>query len=173
MRELEIRRLGAADTTWLGDFFEEHWGGAVMVYGARRQQFDCAKLPGFAAWQDGRVVGVLTFAEGEDDLQIVSLDSLQERSGVGSALMAAAQEAARQGGKRRIWLLTTNDNLHALRFYQKRGYELAAVHRHAVAIARSIKPSIPAVGNDGIPLRDELELEKLLVETGSMTEGLT
>jgi hypothetical protein len=61
-----------------------------------------------------------------------------------------------------VWLITSNDNLNALRFYQRRGYRLAAVHRDAIVLARQIKPEIPLVGDFGIPLTDEIELEKLL-----------
>lgn len=162
MQPMEIRALGEADHSWLKVFFEEHWGGATMVYGAKNQLFVCDELPGFVAWQNGEVVGLLTYCEAEAERQIVSLDSLQEGIGVGTALMRAAEEDSQRKGQQRIWLLTTNDNLNALRFYQKRGYVLVAVHRQAVEAARQLKPSIPQIGNDGISLRDELELEKVL-----------
>jgi Acetyltransferase (GNAT) family len=68
----------------------------------------------------------------------------------------------REAGCRRVWLITTNDNLRALRFYQRRGFRLVAVHPDALARSRELKPSIPEIGLDGIPLRDELELELLL-----------
>ena len=79
--------------------------------------------------------------------------------GVGTALLDAVRDAAVQAGCRRIWLITTNDNLRALGFYQKRGYRLVAVHRDALQRSRELKPSIPLVSPDGIPLRDEIELE--------------
>jgi RimJ/RimL family protein N-acetyltransferase len=69
------------------------------------------------------------------------------------------KEVARQHGCQRVWLITTNDNLNALRFYQKRGFELVAVHRRAIDEARKIKPEIPLIGEYGIPIRDEIELE--------------
>jgi DNA-3-methyladenine glycosylase I len=69
------------------------------------------------------------------------------------------KKVARQSGCRRLWLVTTNDNLNALRFYQKRGFALVAVHRNALEISRKLKPEIPLIGADGIPLRDEIELE--------------
>ena len=60
----------------------------------------------------------------------------------------------------RLWLITTNDNTDALRFYLRRGFVLVAVHRDAVTYARqSIKPELPLVGYHQIPLRDEIELE--------------
>ena len=76
--------------------------------------------------------------------------------------MAAATEEARRQGCRRLWLITTNDNTHALRFYQRRGLQLAALHRNAIEESRRLKPEIPQHGADGIPLRDELELELVL-----------
>jgi hypothetical protein len=59
-----------------------------------------------------------------------------------------------------VWLVTTNDNLVALRFYQRRGFRLSALRPGAVDEARRrLKPAIPDAGAFGIPLRDELELE--------------
>jgi len=74
-------------------------------------------------------------------------------------LVAAVKRAAQETGCRRLWLITTNDNLDALRLYQRRGFTLAAVHPNAAAEARRLKPEIPLIGEYGIPIRDELELE--------------
>jgi len=84
-----------------------------------------------------------------------------EGQGAGTALLTAVEAAAAAAGCRRLWLITTNDNLDALRFYQRRGYRLAALYPGAVDEARRVKPTIPLVGNHGIPLHDELELEKV------------
>jgi ribosomal protein S18 acetylase RimI-like enzyme len=100
----------------------------------------------------------VTYSVEGDSCELVTLDSLAEGAGVGSALLEASVEAARAGGCRRLWLITTNDNLPALRFYQKWGFRLVAVHRDALAESRRLKPSIPLVGREGISLRDELEL---------------
>jgi ribosomal protein S18 acetylase RimI-like enzyme len=90
---------------------------------------------------------------------LVTLDAFTEGQGIGSALLDAVTDEARRQGCRRLWLITTNDNLHALRFYQRRELRLVSVHRDAVDDARQLKPSIPLVGEYGIPLHDELELE--------------
>ena len=95
-------------------------------------------------------------------MEILSLDSFREDRGVGSALLNAAVEEARSRSLRRIMLITTNDNTRAIRFYQKRGFDMAALYRGAVEKARAIKPSIPLLGIDGIPLRHEIEFEMLL-----------
>jgi DNA-3-methyladenine glycosylase I len=90
---------------------------------------------------------------------LVTLDALQEGRGVGSALLTAVVEQAGREGCRRLWLVTTNDNLAALRFYQRRGLRIVVVRRCAVDEARRVKPSIPLTGHDGIPIHDEVELE--------------
>jgi RimJ/RimL family protein N-acetyltransferase len=99
------------------------------------------------------------------ECEIVTLDSLQTGMGIGTALLDAVEQAAQQARCRRIWLITTNDNLTALRFYQKRGFSLVAVHRGAVEQARRLKPEIPACGQYGIPIQDEIELELLLAHS--------
>jgi RimJ/RimL family protein N-acetyltransferase len=91
-----------------------------------------------------------------------SLHSVEQGSGVGSALIEAVKKAAIAARCKRMWLITTNDNTAAMRFYQKRGFVLVAVHRNALERSRKLKPEIPLVGMDGIPLRDEIELEMIL-----------
>lgn len=126
-------------------------------------------LPGFAALQDDRVVGLATYRIDGDECELTTIDSLSEGAGIGSALIDAVKDAVRQAGCKRLWLLTTNDNTPAIRFYQKRGFVLAALHRNAIEASRKLKPEIPLIGRDGIPIRDELELEMNL--QGMIHEG--
>ncbi len=119
-------------------------------------------LPAKIATCDGALVGLATFHLEADECELVTLDSTDQGVGIGSALLAAVAEEAVRRGARRLWLITSNDNLDALRFYQRRGMRLRAIHRDAIDQARLIKPSIPVVGNFGIAIRDELELELLL-----------
>jgi ribosomal protein S18 acetylase RimI-like enzyme len=116
-------------------------------------------LPGFIAEVDSEAAGLLTYHLDGAACEIVTLNSWREGAGIGSALIDAAVDAARTAGCTRVWLLTTNDNLHALRFYQRRGFRLAALYPDALTEARRVKPSIPATGYHGIPIRDEIELE--------------
>lgn len=118
-----------------------------------------AGLPGFLAAWDGESAGVVTYHLEGDACEIVTLDSLRPGQGIGTALIEAVRAVAAEAGCRRLWLITTNDNLHALGFYQKRGFRLVAIHAGAVDQARKLKPAIPRLGSDGIPIRDELELE--------------
>jgi GNAT superfamily N-acetyltransferase len=116
-------------------------------------------LPGFVAELDGATAGLLTYDIAGDSCEVVTIDAVETRRGVGSALLRAAGKAARSAGCRRLWLITTNDNVAALRFYLRNGMRLVAVHLDALERSRELKPSIPTHADDGTPLRDEWELE--------------
>ena len=142
-------------------FFEEHWGSTEMVISSGI--YDCSQLEGFAFLDEQRaIIGLITYIMREEDCEIISLDSTVEGRGIGSALVKAVEQEAFGQGCTSISLITTNDNLHALKFYQKRGYYLLEILRNAVEQARAYKPSIPFIGNDGIPIRDEIRLQKQL-----------
>lgn len=157
---LEIRPLTTADSVWVRQFIIEHWGDSIVV--AHGKIYHPHALPGFVAILKDDPVGLLTYTIEGESCEIVTLDSTKPDIGAGSLLIDAVKEAARDAGCRRLWLITANDNLHALRFYQKRGFLLVAVHRGAVDAARLLKPGIPLFGNDRIPIHDEIELEMLL-----------
>jgi ribosomal protein S18 acetylase RimI-like enzyme len=118
-----------------------------------------AELPGFAAFEDERCVGLVTYELGGDACEIVTIDALEEGQGIGTALLEAVVEAARAAGCVRLQLLTTNNNLRALAFYQKRGFRLVGLVAGAIDEERNVKPSIPLVDSAGLPIRDELHLE--------------
>ena len=126
---------------WVSRHIAEQWGSEIVV--AHGAIYRPTELPGFVAEADGEPVGLLTYHVDGGACEIVTLDSQHAGQGIGTALIEAAKDAARQAGCRRLWLVTTNDNTHALRFYQKRGFILAALHRDAVAASRAIKPEIP------------------------------
>jgi GNAT superfamily N-acetyltransferase len=155
-----LRPLTDADRERVDRLIAERWGAPlVAVHGA---VYRPAELPGFLAVGAAGVLGLVTFRIDAGACEIVSLDALQPRSGIGTALVEAVAGAARAAACRRLWLVTTNDNLDALRFYLRRGFRLVAVHPGAVDRARLLKPSIPEVGEYGIPLHDELELERAM-----------
>ena len=93
---------------------------------------------------------------------MVAVISTEEWRGIGRALMDAARDHAAAAGYHRLWLITTNDNARAFRFYQLWGMDLCAFHRHGARCSREVKPSLPEWGVDGIPLDHELEFELLL-----------
>ena len=155
-----LRRLSQNDLPRLRQFWIEHWGSEEMI--TRGKIYRPEQLEGFVVEDGEEWVGLLTFAIENGECEVTSLDSLREGQGIGSTLIDQAIEEARGRGCRRLFLITTNDNLNALGFYQKRGFELAAIYRGAVNKSRKIKPGIPLVGYNNIPLRDEIELEMSL-----------
>lgn len=160
MSSVEVRALTLTDAAWVKDFVLRHWGASTMVVHGVLYTMD--ELPGLVALSENEeVVGLLTYTIQGQSCEIVSLDSLRPLEGIGGILVQTVVQRARELGCTRLWLTTTNDNLNALRFYQKRGFVLSALHRNAVEQARTLKPQIPLLGNDDIPLRDELELEML------------
>ncbi|MFQ5832842.1 MAG: GNAT family N-acetyltransferase [Candidatus Thorarchaeota archaeon] len=160
MESLEIRSISDADKTWVRQMSIEHWSSEVMV--TRGRVYRVEDLPGCIALLDGERVGLLTYFVHEDSIEIITLNSLLEKQGIGSALLSAVQERAMEIGRTRIWLVTTNDNLEALRFYQKRGFFIRSIYSNAIKNSRRLKPEIPLVSENGIPIRDEIELERYL-----------
>jgi GNAT superfamily N-acetyltransferase len=129
---------------------------------SRGRVHDLQRLPGIVALLEGAPAGLATYRVVAPDCELTSINSVVEGCGVGSALVAEVARRATVAACKRLWLITTNDNTAALRWYQKRGFVLAALHRDGIVQARRLKPSIPLRGADGIPIRDELELELAL-----------
>jgi GNAT superfamily N-acetyltransferase len=156
-----IRPLRDTDRASVARFIEAEWGALVMV--VRGTVFHPAELPGFIAELPGQPggeqpVGLLTYAVADGALEIVTLNAVRRLAGTGTTLLGYAVTEAGRLGCREIRLTTTNDNVEGLRFYQRRGFRLAALRPGAVDEARRIKPEIPQAGEHGIPLHDELDL---------------
>jgi GNAT superfamily N-acetyltransferase len=144
----------------LRQFWNEQWGGEFIVtHGTIHHPQD---VEGFVVDDQGDWAGLIAFKIANDECEVISLDGLQEGQGIGTMLLRKVIEEARSRKCRRVFLITTNDNLYALGFYQRRDFEIVAVHRGAVNETRKIKPSIPVIGANHIPLRDEIELELIL-----------
>jgi GNAT superfamily N-acetyltransferase len=160
---IEVRPLAEEDREWAVDIEAESWGETVVA--RLGELVDPTCLPGFIAFLDGRRAGLASYAVRGDECEVVTIRSLHEGYGLGRALLDSVRNAAIEAGCRRLWLITTNNNLRALEVYQRWGLDLVALHRHAVTDARSrLKPSIPVRDAKGIPIAHELELE-LLLET--------
>jgi GNAT superfamily N-acetyltransferase len=157
---LEVRAVQPDDRPWIDSMIRREWAGDVLV--AHGEVFRPAELPGFISVLDGSPVGLVTYRLGGADCEIVSINSDVPGRGVGTALVEAVAGMAWDSGCGRLWLVTTNDNLDALRFYQRRGFRLAAIRPGAVDLSRALKPEIPSIGAYGIPIRDEVELERML-----------
>jgi ribosomal protein S18 acetylase RimI-like enzyme len=152
-----LRRLSPTDRVIVVPLLEREWGGVEVVALALGGVVDASRLPGWLALSepDEEVVGLLTYQVGGDVVDIVTINAFAG-GGIGAALVEALVGEVR-GTAARLRVTTTNDNTRALRFYQRAGFRLAALHPGAVDEARKLKP-IPALGFDGIPIRDELDL---------------
>ncbi len=158
-----IRPVAPADLPWVREELTRHWG-RPQIWSIGRM-FHADQLPGFIAEDPatGDRLGLVTYSLTEHvrphECEVVTLSSRAEDRGVGDALLHAAVQAATAAGRTRVFLTTTNDNLRALGFYQRRGWRLVALHAGIIDDARRRYPAIPAIGLNRIPLRDELELE--------------
>lgn len=157
---MQVKEITDSNRKKVVEFFKQHWGSAQMIISTGI--YECDQLDGFIYEMDERIVGLLTYEVRDEEIEIISLDSVKEGLGIGTKLMNELEQFAKEQGINKITLITTNDNLNALKFYQKRGYRLMKIIPEAVNFARAIKPTIPLNGNDGIPLVDELQLTKML-----------
>ncbi|MET7401393.1 GNAT family N-acetyltransferase [Dactylosporangium sp. NPDC005572] len=152
-----VRSGTGTDLPWINSILTASYGVTTVVTGDRIR--NAAELATLVAENATGPVGLLTYEAGPEGLEVVTIDTSIRRIGAGTALLSAARDLAARSGLRRVWLITTNDNLDALRFYQRRGMRIVRVHPGAVDRARLHKPAIPAAGSYGIALHDELELE--------------
>ncbi len=146
-----------ADRAWLADPWRAEWGGQTMATRGRLHRL--ADLDAPSAWNGAARVGAATFQFDAAGCELISLNATARGRGVGTALLATV-EAARGAGAGQVWLITTNDNLDALRFYQRRGYHPPALYPGSVDAVRRAKPTVCTINSYDIPPRDELELAK-------------
>ncbi len=158
---ITIRPVTDNDRDWVLSIARS-WGADFVV--SRGRKLFPAELDGhYALDPNGEKVGLVTFEIVDDQCEIVTLDAFDKFRGIGTALLDAVIDHLHNvGGVKRLWLITTNDNLDAIRFYHRRGFTIAAIHVNALEHSRKLKPVIPTIGQYGIPLRDEIEFEMRL-----------
>jgi hypothetical protein len=152
-----------------GEFIRQRWQG---TWGFPVVSIDRTYMPedvsGFC-WRDewGEAQGLVTWHVEGDHAEIVTLDAYQQGRHIGGRLLDGAEAELMRRGVRRVSIITTNDNLRALSFYVRRGYRIVRLDLDGVERVRALKPDVPALGNDNLPLRDMIELQKDLVEADS------
>jgi len=152
---LAVREATLADRPTIDAFLHAHNADVV----ARRGELvDAREHRALIALDGDRLAGVVTFIPGDGSCEALTVHAAESGGGAGTAMLDALAELAVVEGWRRIWLITTNDNLDALRFYQRRGFRLAELRPGAVDRSRQEKPQIPRTGDYGIPLHDEIDL---------------
>ena len=156
----KIEKITAQTREKVNQFFIDNWYSTDMSI--RGQIIDGTKLDGFLLEEENKIIGLITYTFFGDICEIVSIDSKKENIGIGTNLLNEVEKAAMINNCKKIRLITTNDNLRALQFYQKRGYCITRIYPNAMDKVRKIKPDVPLIGENGIPLNDEIELEKNL-----------
>jgi GNAT superfamily N-acetyltransferase len=155
-----VREIETKDRRIVESALKAAWGSVRVV--SRGKLWNPLELPGFLAERGGELVGLISYRDDGEAFEVVTLDSFSEGQGIGSALLEAVADVARDAGKTHLWLITTNDNFPAIRFYQRCGWDMVALHRGALAQSRLLKPEIPTQGLDGVPIDHEIEFRLAL-----------
>lgn len=150
-----FRKIEQLDRIWVDGFISNHWGSNIVV--VHNESFIPSNLNGYLAFEGEEIIGLITYIIQNAECEIVTLNSLVENQGIGKSLVSLVEKEAKENNCKRIWLITTNDNMRAIGFYQKIGYQLINVFPNAVERSRILKPEIPLIADNGIPIRDELE----------------
>ncbi|MFA9406483.1 MAG: GNAT family N-acetyltransferase [Anaerolineales bacterium] len=145
------------DHAWVENVLVDRWGSTTIISRGRTHEAD--QIPGYILWEKGQRMGLITYRIDGESCEIVTLDCHVEGKGIGKAMIDTMRNRAKVSGCDRLWIITTNDNLPAQCFYQKRGFLLTKLYPGAVGASRLLKPSIPLVGYADIPIRDEIRLE--------------
>jgi len=153
-----VKTVSKNDADWVKNLFIQYWGGDICISRGKVQKVDDF-TGGFIVETLEQNVGFITYKISGVELEITNLISLEENMG---ALVKTVIDLAKKQSIKRICLTTTNDDLNGIGFWQKRGFKLVKVYLNAMEYTRKLKPAIPLIGENGIPLTDELELEMIL-----------
>lgn len=157
---MRIRPINPSDIPAIHQTVESLWGSPFIV--VHLEQYNCDDLPGFSAFIGDSLAGFLHYEIRGNICEVLTLAALTDGRGVGTALMAAVEHFAAEKHCTHLQVATTNDNLHAIGFYKHLGFQIKEVYLSRIALARKIKPSIPMIGENGLPIQDEILLEKEL-----------
>jgi ribosomal protein S18 acetylase RimI-like enzyme len=139
-------------------FVKQFWGEEEQLTFERK--YNVAEQPAYVAKAGKKTVGFISFAENADHLIIVAIGVQAEHQGseIGRALVKKVESEARKLQKKRLLVSTSNDNLPALGFYQALGFQIFEVKPNILAE----KHGQVLAGISGLPVRDELRLQKIL-----------
>jgi ribosomal protein S18 acetylase RimI-like enzyme len=159
---MDLRPLDAVDLPAAEVLLDDLLAGRRQV--RLGESHDVLALPALGVWDHDRLVGLASWSgdtpDGRAELAALAVAPDHRGRGAGAALVEAVADLARAAGATVLWLVTTNDNLDALRLYQRHGFRLTVLRAGAVDAARAAGAPIPRRGAHGIPLRDELVLER-------------
>lgn len=144
----------------VNDILTEEWESTNITI--RGKMIDGTKLDGFLAISDHKIVGLITYLIEDNECEICTLNSFIENKGIGSKLISEVKNIAKEKGCTKLKLVTTNDNIRGIEFYQRRGFVFSKIYVDSMKNARRLKPEIPMFADNGLPIRDELEFEMIL-----------
>jgi GNAT superfamily N-acetyltransferase len=157
---MEFLKIDEKVRTDVNKFLQEHWFSTDIII--RGKIIDMTSAEGIVVYENNTIIGLVTYEILNGECEILSLDSINEKKGIGTDLVQRVIDIARTVNCYKIKLITTNDNINAIKFYQKRGFDMVKIYHNALEISRQLKPSIPLFGEYDIPLKHEIEFEMLL-----------
>lgn len=158
--KLVLKATLSDDAQWIKDLCDKNWGGEPLV--VRGKKFHPTALPGLIAESENKIIGALFYEIRAHDCEIIMVEVFDKFNGIGTQLLNELINIAKSKNCNRIYLMTTNDNLDALRFYQRRGFTICGIHIDSVKESRKLKPTIGMIGDHDIPLRDEIDLQLII-----------
>ncbi len=156
-KELIFRETDSSDSEIIKELMKKHWGGEPLVI--RGKKYFPSSLDGIMVLKNQQVIGFLFYEVQNKICEIIVFEVFDKFNGIGTKILDQLKEMARSKNCEKVYVMTTNDSLDALRFYQRRGFHICGIHIDSVKVSRKIKPSISEAGEYGIPLRDEIDLE--------------
>lgn len=156
-QELIFRQTDSNDSKLIKELMEKHWGGEPLVI--RGEKYYPSSLDGILVLKNQQIIGFLFYEVRNKVCEIIVFEVFDKFKGTGTKMLDQLKEIAKSRDCEKLYLMTTNDSLDALRFYQRRGFYICGIHIDSVKGSRKIKPSISETGDYGIPLRDEIDLE--------------
>jgi len=154
---MKIRQKTSKDSSTIKKFMIENWGGRMLFI--RGKEYYPENMEGFLAEENNKIIGFLIYENQGNKYEIIVFEVFEKFKGIGTLLLNALKKLVKDKNLTKLVVMTTNDDLDALRFYQRRGFKICGININAIEKSRKFKPSIPMTGDYNIPIRDEIYLE--------------
>ena len=90
---LRVRAIRESDRETVREILFRHWGAPGVV--TRGRLHPAHTYPGFIASIGARIVGLLTYEIRRGRCEVITLDALRRRCGIGTRLLSAVERRAR------------------------------------------------------------------------------
>jgi ASC-1-like (ASCH) protein len=157
-KDLYIRKAKKNDEATIKNLKVSHWGGEPLIIHGK--PYFPSNLDGLFICSKNEILGFLFYDKQPAYYEIIVFEVFQKFQGLGTFLMNEFMSIVKKEGGKKIEVMTTNDNLDALRFYQRRGFTISRIDINQLETTRALKKSCGRIGDFGIPCRDEIILER-------------